>query len=105
MKNQISIVENFLFLQFCAETCNDIAIVSRNASSIFFRDRADFRTETIMFGLHRTDDGRYFFIRYIHSDVTDMESIDMFLKDGKKVLFDTMEKAIAAYSMYRFDVL
>lgn len=105
MKNQISIVENFLFLQFCAETCNDIAIVSRNASSIFFRDRADFRTETIMFGLHRTDDGRYFFIRYIHSDVTDMESIDMFVKNGEKVLFDTMEKAIAAYSMYRFDVL
>ena len=57
--NNISTIENLMFLAFCDETCNDVTVISRGNSSIYFKDRIDFRPETIMFGLHKMDDGRY----------------------------------------------
>ena len=105
--NPISTDENLLFLAFCADTCNDIEIISIGNSSIYFTDRIDSRRDTIMMGLHKTDTGRYFFRRYIHSDKTDMETLDMFVlkqtHETKK--FNDMKQAIEAYSSYRFNVL
>jgi len=104
--NIISTIENLMFLAFCDETCNDVTVISRGNSSIFFKDRIDSRRKTIMFGLHKMDDGRYFFKRYVHSNETDMESKDMFIVDhNKTAFFNDMSSAIKAYSDYRFNVL
>lgn len=106
MNNNISTIDNLMFLAFCDETCNDVTVISRGNSSIYFKDRIDFRPETIMFGLHKMDDGRYFFKRYVHSDTVDMESKDMFIADhNKTAYFSDMSNAIKAYSDYRFNVL
>jgi len=104
--NIISTIENLMFLTFCAETCNDVTVVSRGNSSIYFKDRIDSRPETIMFGLHKMDNGSYFFKRYVHSEETDMEAKDMFVVDhNKTAYFSNMSNAINAYSTYRFNVL
>ena len=104
--NIISAVEILMFLAFCDETCNDVTVISRGDSSIYFKDRIDSRPETIMFGLHKMADGSYFFKRYVHSDETDMETKDMFVVDhNKTAYFSNMSNAIKAYSNYRFNVL
>ncbi len=106
MKNIISTIENLMFLAFCAETCNDVTVISRGNSSIYFKDRIDSRRKTIMFGLHKMTDGSYFFKRYVHSNETDMEAKDMFVADhNNTVYFSNMSNAIKAYSDYRFNVL
>jgi len=106
MNNIISTIDNLLFLAFCADTCNDVTIISRGNSSIYFKDRIDSRRKTIMFGLHKMYDGKYFFKRYVHSEETDMETKNMFIADhNKTVYFNNMSDAIKAYSDYRFNVL